>query len=60
MDASILRLPAVRQRTGLSKSQIYSLAARGLFPRPRKLSARASGWDAREITSWVESRKVAA
>jgi prophage regulatory protein len=60
MDASILRLPDVRKRVGLSKSQIYLLIARGEFPRQLRLSARASGWDARAVAAWIESRKVAA
>lgn len=59
-EAAILRLRAVRERTGLSKSQLYALAARGEFPKPRKLSARASGWDSRDVAAWIDSRKVAA
>ncbi len=60
MDASILRLPDVRKRVGLSKSQIYALIARGEFPKQLRLSARASGWHESAITAWVASRKVAA
>ena len=60
MDAAILRLPDVCRRVGLSKSQVYALIARQQFPRQLRLSTRASGWDARAITAWIESRKVAA
>lgn len=52
----IIRLPVVRERTGLSRSTIYALAARGDFPTPIKLGARASGWVADEISSWLERR----
>jgi len=65
MEAQILRLPAVRSSVGLSKSQIYALVARGEFPPPFKLSARASGWDAAAVQAWIadrirRSRKAAA
>ena len=49
MENSIFRLLDVKQCVGLSKSQIYALAARGDFPKPFKLSERASGWDAAAI-----------
>jgi len=38
-----LRLPKVRQRTGLGRSTIYHLVARGLFPAPVRLTLRAVG-----------------
>ncbi len=60
MEATILRLRDVRETVRLSKSQIYALIARGEFPKPFKLSARASGWDAESVRAWIESRKAAA
>lgn len=59
MEATILRLPDVRKRVGLSKSQIYALIARGEFPKQLRLSTRASGWDSRAILAWIESRTAA-
>lgn len=59
MENAILRLADVKQYVRLSKSQIYALVARGDFPKPFKLSARASGWDAAAVDRWVESRKAA-
>jgi len=53
----ILRLPAVRARTGLSRSTIYLHVADGSFPRPVSLGARAVGWVESEIESWI-SRKI--
>ena len=47
----IIRLPQVRQRTGLSRSTIYLRVARGEFPRPIKLGVRASGWIADEVVA---------
>lgn len=56
---SLLRLPDVRRRTGLSRSTIYSLAARGDFPAPIRISTRVSGWLALEVDAWIRSRIAA-
>ena len=56
---SILRLPQVREITGLSKSTIYALIALGLFPSQVKLSVRAVGWPADKIFAWVAARSQA-
>lgn len=50
------RLDAVRRRTGLSRSQIYRMAALGSFPKPLKLGERMSAWDASEVDAWIRSR----
>jgi prophage regulatory protein len=52
----ILRLPQVRQRVGLSRSQIYMLISQGLFPRQVPLGVRARGWSADEIQAWIAER----
>lgn len=52
----ILRLPAVKAITGLSRSTIYAFIAAGSFPAPIPLGRRAVGWDAAEIDSWIEAR----
>lgn len=53
---SILRCREVQNRTGLSKSTIYALAARGKFPKPIKLAERASGWSTSSIQNWIDER----
>ena len=65
MVTSILRLPAVKARTGLSRSTIYLRVAEGTFPKPVSLGGRAVGWVEAEIQQWLEqqieaSRKAAA
>ena len=50
------RLPQVRARTGLSRSEIYRRIANRTFPAPTKIGPRASAWPSHEITAWVESR----
>lgn len=54
-----LRLPAVCQMTGLSRSQIYRLQAEGQFPKSVKLGVSASAWIESEITQWQAGRVAA-
>lgn len=53
---TFVRLPAVLERTGLSRSTIYSMVEKGEFPKPVKLSERAVAWPDYEIAAWVDSR----
>jgi prophage regulatory protein len=59
MADSILRLPAVKSRTGLSRSTIYLRVSQGIFPRPVSLGGRAVGWVEDEIQSWLAERIAA-
>lgn len=61
MNQSLLRLPAVTQRTALPKASIYLLMKRGEFPRPVKLrqGGRAVAWREQDIVEWIESRCTA-
>lgn len=52
----ILRLPLVRERTGLSRSSIYLRISEGRFPRPISLGERAVGWLESEVTEWLKER----
>ncbi len=51
-----IRLPEVRQRVGMSKSQIYKLIAQGQFPKPVKVSRRISCWVVAEVEQWVQEQ----
>jgi prophage regulatory protein len=55
------RLPTVKLRTGLSRSEIYRrIAAKPpTFPKPVPLGERAVAWDAAEIDSWIATRIAA-
>ena len=55
----IYRLHDVTEIVGLKKSTIYALIAKGEFPPPVKLTAKARGWLASDVTAWIESRKQA-
>lgn len=56
MANMILRLPAVKTRTGLSRSTIYLRVAEGRFPQPISLGARAVGWIDAEVEAWLSSQ----
>lgn len=53
---TILRLPCVIQRTGLSRSSIYSYVSQKRFPAPIRLGARSVGWLETDINDWIASR----
>lgn len=53
---NIIRLPQVKQRTGLSRSTIYSLIKGGQFNAPISLGARAVGWLESDVSEFIESR----
>jgi prophage regulatory protein len=52
----ILRLPAVKTYTGLSRSSIYLAVSKGTFPQPIKLGARSVGWLESEIEAWLRQQ----
>ncbi|MDR3734679.1 MAG: AlpA family transcriptional regulator [Acidobacteriaceae bacterium] len=56
MSNSILRLPAVIARTGLSRSSIYLRISSEAFPKPVLLGARAVGWVESEVEDWIHQR----
>ena len=56
MQITILRLPAVKTRTGLSRSTIYLRMAQGTFPKQISLGSRAVGWVSKEINQWNAER----
>jgi prophage regulatory protein len=56
MVTTILRLPTVKARTGLSRSTIYLRIAEGSFPAPISLGGRAVGWIEAEVNDWLAKR----
>jgi prophage regulatory protein len=59
MTHTIMRLPQVKTRTGLSRSTIYLRIAQGTFPKPVNLGGRAVGWIEEEVQSWLAERIAA-
>ena len=53
MAITVLRLPAVKKRTALSRSTIYLRMANNEFPKPISLGGRAVGWLEQDIDEWI-------
>ena len=56
MTHTILRLPAVKLVTGLSRSTLYLRIAQGVFMSPVSLGGRAVGWPAHEVAALNAAR----
>ena len=52
----MLRLPQVLDRTGLSRSSIFNLIKKGVFPRQIQLAPRTVAWNQSDINDWLVSR----
>lgn len=51
----ILRIGAVLQLTGLSRSTLYRKIRRGAFPKQIKLSERCAGWRQSAVNAWMRN-----
>jgi prophage regulatory protein len=49
----ILRLNAVLDRTGLSRSTLYRKMQAGTFPKNVKISTRCAGWRQSAVEEWL-------
>ena len=58
MATAILRLPAVKSKSGYSRSTIYLRISQGLWPKPISLGPRAVGWPDEEITA-INTARIA-
>ena len=52
----LLRLPAVLQATGLSRSTLYRMVAEHTFPAPVRLAKRAVAWRQEGVRQWSLGR----
>jgi prophage regulatory protein len=59
MSNKILRLPAVKAKTGLSRSTIYARVAQGTFPAALILGPNTVGWLEADIEAWIEKQIAA-
>jgi prophage regulatory protein len=56
MVNKILRLPEVKETSGLSRSSIYLGMKNGTFPKSIQLGTRMVGWSAEAIDDWIEQQ----
>jgi prophage regulatory protein len=52
----MIRFPAVHDRTGLSRSTVFRLERKGVFPKSRRIASNAVGWLEHEIDEWIQTR----
>ncbi|MBC9070814.1 AlpA family phage regulatory protein [Thauera sp. CAU 1555] len=51
-----LRIKQVIEKTGLGRSSIYALLAKGMFPKQTLLAARVAVWAEEEVDGWLRDR----
>jgi prophage regulatory protein len=59
MSNRVLRLPAVKEKTGLSRSTIYARVAQGTFPAALILGPNTVGWLEADVEAWIEKQIAA-
>jgi len=58
MADTLLRLQAVMDRTGIKRSKVYDLVAKGEFPNPVKVGACVL-WPESKVSAWIAERIAA-
>ena len=58
MKRTILRIPAVKFASGLSRSTIYLRVSQGLWTKPVSLGPRAVGWPSDEVAA-INTARIA-
>ena len=60
LSQKLLRLPQVKQTTGLYKSTIYARITEGTFPKQIPLGPRLVVWVESDIQNWIAEQVSAA
>lgn len=55
-----IRLPKVKELTGLGTTKLYEMANKGLFPKQVPLGGRAVAWIKSEVLQWNNDQIAAA
>ena len=56
-DEEFWRIPIVKEKTGMSKTDIYRKIQQGSFPRSHRRSHRVAVWFATEVREWIRREK---
>ena len=51
----ILRINAVLERTGLTRSTLYRKMQNGTFPKQVQISTRCAGWRESAVNAWMQN-----
>jgi prophage regulatory protein len=55
MNKNIVKLTEVMNMTTFSRSTVYRLISKGVFPKQIKLSERSSGWLEQEVLDYLDN-----
>ena len=58
MSEEVWRKPRVLATISMGNTWLYEAIAKGQFPAPVKLGARAVGWRRSDVEAWLASRKT--
>jgi prophage regulatory protein len=50
------RLPALKEKLGISGSHIWAMVKAGTFPKPIKLSPNCTAWNSADVERWAQER----
>lgn len=56
MADTLIRLPAVLAKTGLSRGTLYLRLTQDDFPRQVRLGPRSVAWIEAEVDAWIEQK----
>lgn len=56
LPLKLLRFDDVQERTGLSRSTIWRLEHRGVFPKRIQVSVNVVAWLEDEVVAWIQAR----
>ncbi|MXP43696.1 helix-turn-helix transcriptional regulator [Allopontixanthobacter sediminis] len=59
MNTTMLKMRAVCNKTGLSRSKIYELLGEGEFPKPVQIGKRVNLWPDWQVEAWIQDRIAA-
>ncbi len=55
-NTRLIRLESVMNKTGLSRTGVYSGMKKGTFPAGIKISKRCVAWDETKVNSWISEK----
>lgn len=53
---NLIKLTSVKSMTGLSKSTIYAMMNKGVFPKSISIGERSVAWIEMEVQKWIENK----
>ncbi len=57
MTERFMRLPEVKQLTGMGRTAIYTHIKAGTFPQQYKISRRMVAWKFTEVKAWLDTQQ---